>query len=70
VVIWFGRNRRLAKDFERTIESAEAWLLIASLRLPTHAEMQELEIRDFISSRILKVFEVVNIPVNLQLTNS
>jgi Transposase DDE domain len=23
---WFGRNRRLAKDFERTIASSEAWL--------------------------------------------
>jgi putative transposase len=32
---WFGRNRRLAKDFERTIASAEAWLLIASVRLLT-----------------------------------
>jgi putative transposase len=30
---WFGRNRRLAKDFEQTIESAEAWLLIASIQL-------------------------------------
>jgi putative transposase len=30
---WLGRNRRLAKDFERTIASAEAWLLIASVRL-------------------------------------
>jgi len=30
---WFGRNRRLAKDFERTIESAEAWFLIASIQL-------------------------------------
>jgi putative transposase len=30
---WLGRNRRLAKDFERTIASAEAWLLIASIRL-------------------------------------
>jgi putative transposase len=30
---WFGRNRRLAKDFERTIASAEAWITIASLRL-------------------------------------
>jgi putative transposase len=32
---WFGRNRRLAKDFERTLPSAEAWLLIASVRLLT-----------------------------------
>jgi putative transposase len=30
---WFGRNRRLAKDFERSIASAEAWFLIASVRL-------------------------------------
>lgn len=30
---WLGRNRRLAKDFEVTIASAEAWLLIASIRL-------------------------------------
>jgi putative transposase len=30
---WFGRNRRLAKDFEKTIASAEAWIMIASLRL-------------------------------------
>ena len=27
---WLGRNRRLAKDFEATIASAEAWLMIAS----------------------------------------
>ena len=30
---WLGRNRRLAKDFERTIASAEAWFMIASVRL-------------------------------------
>src|SRR5260221_9077455 len=30
---WFGRNRRLAKDFEATIASAEAWVTIASIRL-------------------------------------
>ena len=30
---WFGRNRRLAKDFEATIASATAWLYIASVRL-------------------------------------
>lgn len=32
---WFGRNRRLAKDFEATIASAEAWLMIASVQLLT-----------------------------------
>ena len=32
---WLGRNRRLAKDFETSIASAEAWALIASIRLMT-----------------------------------
>jgi putative transposase len=32
---WLGRNRRLAKDFETSIASAEAWVLIASIRLLT-----------------------------------
>ena len=30
---WLGRNRRLAKDFEATIGSAEAWLYLTSVRL-------------------------------------
>jgi len=30
---WLNRNRRLAKDFEATIESAKAWLMIASVKL-------------------------------------
>lgn len=30
---WLNRNRRLAKDFERTIASATAWLFIASIQL-------------------------------------
>jgi len=29
---WLGRCRRLAKDWERSIESAEAWVLIAHIR--------------------------------------
>jgi putative transposase len=32
---WLSRNRRLAKDFEATIVSAEAWVLIASVQLLT-----------------------------------
>jgi putative transposase len=32
---WLNRNRRLAKDFERTIESATAWLFLASVQLLT-----------------------------------
>ena len=30
---WLNRNRRLAKDFEASIASAEAWLFIASVQL-------------------------------------
>jgi transposase len=30
---WLGRCRRLAKDFEGTIESAVAWITIASIRI-------------------------------------
>jgi putative transposase len=32
---WLGRNRRLAKDFEKTIASAEAWLMLASVQVLT-----------------------------------
>ncbi len=32
---WLGRNRRLAKDFERTTASETAWLLLASIQLLT-----------------------------------
>ena len=32
---WLGRCRRLAKDFERTIESAQAWVHIANIRMLT-----------------------------------
>lgn len=30
---WLSRNRRLAKDFEATLESAKAWVYIASVKL-------------------------------------
>jgi putative transposase len=30
---WLGRNRRLSKDYEASIASSEAWVLIASVRL-------------------------------------
>jgi hypothetical protein len=30
---WLNFNRRLAKDFEATIESAEIWLMIDSVKL-------------------------------------
>jgi transposase len=32
---WLGRCRRLAKDWEKSIASAEAWILIAHIRLLT-----------------------------------
>jgi transposase len=32
---WLGRCRRLAKDYETSIASAEAWILIASIRMMT-----------------------------------
>lgn len=32
-IAWLNRNRRLAKDVERTIESAVTWLYIASVKL-------------------------------------
>jgi putative transposase len=32
---WLNRNRRLAKDFETTIESSVAWLQLASVQLMT-----------------------------------
>jgi transposase len=32
---WLGRSRRLAKDWERTLESALAWLFIAHIRTLT-----------------------------------
>ena len=32
---WLGRNRRLAKDFEKTLDSSTAWLFMASVQLMT-----------------------------------
>ena len=32
---WLNRNRRLAKDFENSVESATAWLFMASVQLIT-----------------------------------
>lgn len=30
---WLSRNRRLAKDFEATLATAQAWLFLASVQL-------------------------------------
>jgi transposase len=32
-IAWLNRNRRLAKDFEVTVESARVWIVIASVKL-------------------------------------
>lgn len=32
---WLGRSRRLAKDWEKSIASAEAWIMIAHIRIMT-----------------------------------
>ena len=32
---WLGRCRRLAKDWEKSIASAEAWVMIAHIRIVT-----------------------------------
>ena len=32
-IAWLNRNRRLAKDFETSLESALAWVMIASVKL-------------------------------------
>ena len=32
---WLGRNRRLAKDFEKLIKTAVAWILVAHIKLLT-----------------------------------
>jgi putative transposase len=32
---WLGRCRRLAKDWEKSIASAEAWINVAQIRLTT-----------------------------------
>ncbi len=33
---WFGRNRRLSKDYERYQETGELWLYLAMSRLSLH----------------------------------
>jgi putative transposase len=42
---WLGRNRRLAKDYEATIASAEAWFLIASVQLLTRRLTRHLKMQ-------------------------
>jgi transposase len=39
---WLNRNRRLAKDVEASIESAEAWLYIASHCCPVNHRINSI----------------------------
>ena len=32
-IAWIGRNRRLAKDYERKVQTSECWLKVAMIRL-------------------------------------
>lgn len=34
---WLGRYRRLTKDWEKSIASAEAWIIIAHIRILTRS---------------------------------
>ena len=38
IFAWVGRNQRLAKDFEATMESAGAFLYAASVMLLVHSD--------------------------------
>jgi len=50
---WLGRCRRLAKDFEATLVSAVAWVLVAHIRLLTR-RIVRTEIVDTFSSQTLR----------------
>ncbi len=51
---WLGRCRRLAKDWETTISSADAWLLIASIRRQARYVARAQKIRQIILSQTLR----------------
>ena len=48
---WLGRCRRLAKDWEKTIASADAWTLIASIRRSMRYTPLELSLNNYESVR-------------------
>jgi len=51
---WLGRCRRLAKDFESTIESSEAWLLIASIRLLKRRSCKSITRKAILSQTLME----------------
>jgi putative transposase len=54
---WLNRNRRLAKDFEATIASANAWLYLASVQL----NWRVTDATYTILSRTLSTYRVMNV---------
>ena len=48
---WFGRNRRLAKDFEATIASSEAWLWLASVQVLAPGWLGRIQLIDMLCRR-------------------
>ena len=51
---WLGRCRRLAKDWEKTIESSSAWAFVASIRLLSR-RLQDIAIQRKLLSRALSI---------------
>jgi len=47
---WLNRNRRLAKDFEATLASSQAWLYLASLQLLARRLARSTTNRDLASA--------------------
>ena len=59
---WINRNRRLAKDFEASIASAEAFLYAASVMLPA-ATQRSLRLRFETDSEKLWVVRLPRKPI-------
>jgi transposase len=55
-IVWLNRNRRLAKDFDATIESAAAWIMIASVKLLSRRVAITLSTAFAIPSQTLRAF--------------
>lgn len=55
-IAWVNRNRRLTKDFEATIASAETWLMIASVKTALTQTRQSMINPGNIMSRTLRQF--------------
>jgi hypothetical protein len=44
---WLNRNRRLAKDFEASVASAESWIMMASVKLLSRRMANLINLYDF-----------------------